>query len=117
MPFTNFEAYESFLYTLPETETSVLLSTLALVRRGHAVATVRGGLYFAMEIRLIVREQLLALPKIEITDYGYEVWCNDDLLYWYDSQPHPNHPDLASTHPHHSTFPPTSNTTASQRPA
>jgi hypothetical protein len=24
-----------------------------------------------------------------------------EKLYWYDSFPHPNHPTLASTHPHH----------------
>ncbi|OQY28380.1 MAG: hypothetical protein B6I38_09255 [Anaerolineaceae bacterium 4572_5.1] len=22
-------------------------------------------------------------------------------MYWYDSQPHPDNPELASTHPHH----------------
>lgn len=106
MPFTRFEAYEQFLYALPEGQASVLHSTLVLIRRGHAVATVRGEIHFAMNIRLVVREQLLALPRIEITDYGYEVWRKEELLYWYDSQPHPDHSDLASTHPHHKHVPP-----------
>lgn len=106
MPFTTLEAYEQFLYALPEAEASVVHSTLVLIRRGHAVATVRGELHFAMDIRLIVREQLLALARVEITDYGYEVWRKDELLYWYDSQPHPNDPGLASTHPHHKHVPP-----------
>jgi len=106
MLFTSFEAYEQFLYVLPEAEPSIMQSTLVLVRHGHAVATVRGELHFAMDIRLVVREQLLALPGIEITDYGYEVWRKDELLYWYDSQPHPNDPVLASTHPHHKHVPP-----------
>jgi len=26
--------------------------------------------------------------------------------YWYDSQPHPSDPELASTHPHHKHMPP-----------
>ena len=38
--------------------------------------------------------------------YGYEVWRNDEKLYWYDPQPHPNNPELASTHPHHKHIPP-----------
>lgn len=42
----------------------------------------------------------------EILDYGYEVWQGAEQLYWYDSQPHPNNPDLASTHPHHKHVPP-----------
>ncbi len=41
-----------------------------------------------------------------IVSYGYEVWRNADKLFWYDSQPHPNNPELASTHPHHKHIPP-----------
>jgi hypothetical protein len=32
----------------------------------------------------------------------YERFVYDkNVLYWYDSWPHPNDPSLASTHPHH----------------
>lgn len=37
---------------------------------------------------------------------GYEVWRGDEKLYWYDPQPHPNDPELQSTHPHHKHVPP-----------
>lgn len=37
----------------------------------------------------------------EILDYGYEVWREDEKLYWYDPQPHPADPLLAQTLPHH----------------
>jgi len=30
--------------------------------------------------------------------------CNAKL-FWYDPQPHPNDPDLQSTHPHHKHIP------------
>lgn len=30
----------------------------------------------------------------------------EDNGYWYDPQPHPNDPALASTHPHHKHIPP-----------
>jgi len=36
-----------------------------------------------------------------IESYGYEVWRNQEKLYWYDPQPHPHEPSLQSTHPHH----------------
>ena len=38
--------------------------------------------------------------------YGYEVWKDNNLLYWYDSQPHPNVPELQINHPHHKHIPP-----------
>jgi len=40
------------------------------------------------------------LPLV-IDWYGYEVWQGKEKMYWYDSQPHPDNPELASTHPHH----------------
>jgi len=42
----------------------------------------------------------------QIRGYSYEVWYGDEQLYWYDSQPHPDDPSLASTHPHHKHIPP-----------
>jgi hypothetical protein len=41
-----------------------------------------------------------------IIGYSYEVWRGAEELYWYDSQPHPNDPTLASTDPHHKHVPP-----------
>ncbi len=36
-----------------------------------------------------------------IDEYGYEVWCGQDKLFWYDAQPHANDPALQRTYPHH----------------
>jgi hypothetical protein len=41
-----------------------------------------------------------------IEDYGYELWYGSEKIAWYDSQPHPDDPTLASTHPHHKHIPP-----------
>jgi len=41
-----------------------------------------------------------------IDAYSNEIWRSKELLYWYDSQPHPNNPSLQSTHPHHKHIPP-----------
>ncbi len=41
-----------------------------------------------------------------IDSYSYDVFQADLQIYWYDSQPHPHIPDLASTDPHHKHIPP-----------
>ena len=41
-----------------------------------------------------------------ITSYGYEVYRDNEKLYWYDDFPHPNDASLASTPPHHKHIPP-----------
>jgi hypothetical protein len=66
-----------------------------------------GDLFFDHQIRIAVRERVLShrLPAV-IDWYGYEVWQDNEKLYWYDSQPHPNDPALQSTHPHHKHIPP-----------
>jgi len=82
-------------------------STVTFVRRGASLARVAGELYFADDIRLVIRERLVydRMP-VMIDSYGYEVWKGEEKLYWYDSQPHPGEPSLQSTHPHHKHVPP-----------
>ncbi len=106
-PFRTPEDYELFLYTLTEKFPSIRSSTVVFIRRGATLARVAGELYFTRDIRLVVRERVLyhQLP-LALDWYGYEVWHGEEKLYWYDSQPHPNNPDLASTHPHHKHIPP-----------
>jgi hypothetical protein len=106
-PFRAPEDYELFLYTLTEQFPLVCSSTVIFIRRGATLARVAGEVYFERDIRLVVRERILyhRLP-IVIDWYGYEVWQGEEKLYWYDSQPHPDDPKLASTHPHHKHIPP-----------
>lgn len=105
--FRTSEDYELFLYTLTEQFLSIHRSTMTFVRRGATLARVAGELFFEYGFRLVVRERLTHHPlPLHLDEYGYEVWRGDEKLYWYDSQPHPNHPDLQSTHPHHKHIPP-----------
>jgi hypothetical protein len=106
-PFRTPEDYELFLYTLTERFPSIQRSTLTFVRRGHSLARVSGEIFFARNIRLVIRERLVfdRFP-ILIDGYGYEAWMGEEKLYWYDPQPHPNEPSLQSTHPHHKHVPP-----------
>jgi uncharacterized protein DUF6516 len=106
-PLRTPEDYELFLYTLRERFPSVQDSTLNFVRRGSSLARVTGEVLFDRGLRLVVRERVLfqRLPVV-IEGYGYEVWRDNEKLYWYDSQPHPGEPALQSTHPHHKHVPP-----------
>jgi len=106
-PLRNAEDYELFIYTLPEHFPSVCCSTLTFVRKGISLARVAGNVCFEYGIKLAVRERIVydRLPAV-IDWYGYEVWENNEKLYWYDSQPHPDDITLLSTHPHHKHIPP-----------
>ena len=106
-PLRTPEDYELFLYTLPENYPSIRRSTLVLSRRGKTLARVAGEIYLDRGFRIVIRERLVfeRLPAL-IDGYGYEVWQGEDKLYWYDPQPHPDDPGLASTFPHHKHIPP-----------
>ncbi len=99
--------YELFIYALQDDHAFIQASTLTVVRQASNVATVEGSLFFPNELRLHIMELVrFDLNPPRLTRYGYEVWRGDEKLYWYDSQPHPNDPTLASTHPHHKHVPP-----------
>jgi hypothetical protein len=80
---------------------------LVVIRRGKRVAVLKGELSFEQGYRVTVQERLsFDTGAVEIEFYGYELWHNADKIAWYDAQPHPNDPKLASTHPHHKHIPP-----------
>lgn len=101
-PLRTSEDYELFLYTLSDKFSSICNSTITFARKGISLARVSGELSFDHSIKLVVRERILynRLPAI-IDWYGYEVWQENQKLYWYDSQPHPDKITLQNNHPHH----------------
>jgi len=105
--FRTVEDYELFLYSLPEHYPSIRRSSLTLIRRGATLGRVTGEIEFEQGYKAVIRERLVfdGLP-ISIDSYGYEIWCGSDKLCWYDSQPHPDDPNLQATHPHHKHIPP-----------
>jgi hypothetical protein len=64
-----------------------------------------GHIEFNQDVVLRVYERL-DFARQRIMAYSYEVWQDQQQLYWYDPAPHPNDPSLASTHPHHKHVPP-----------
>jgi hypothetical protein len=99
--FPSLPEYEQFVYTLQERYPSIRRSTLTVIRRGTITARLTGELEIG-DYRIFVREKLFFVGKTgRIIRYGYEVWRGSTKLYWYDSQGHPNDPNLASTDPHH----------------
>jgi len=106
-PLQSLAEYELFIYTLQQSYPSIRRSTLVVIRRGTIAAAVLGEIELVQGLRLVVSERLSFLRQPgSIMDYGYEVWQGVKQLYWYDSQPHPDNPTLASTHPHHKHVPP-----------
>lgn len=105
-PLQSLPEYEQFVYTLQRRYSSIRRSTLTIIRRGRAVARLKGELEIG-DCRLVIREKLsFADEPGQIINYGYEVWRGNKKLYWYDPQAHPNDPALAATYPHHKHIPP-----------
>jgi hypothetical protein len=106
-PLQSLPEYEQFVYTLQQRYASIRQSSLTVIRRGATLARVAGTIELVGGYRLVVREKLsFAEDAGTIAGYGYEVWQGEQILYWYDSQPHPNEPSLAETLPHHKHIPP-----------
>lgn len=99
-PLASVESYENFVYSLQQTFPQIKVSTLVVKRSGRLFAELSGQIVFDYNLRIFVRERLDFKNHV-IKGYGYEVWRGGEKLYWYDSQEHPNDPNLASTHPHH----------------
>lgn len=100
-PFQSLHDYEEFVYTLEQTFPVIESSSLVVIRRGKRVAMLQGELTFAYGYRVVIKERLSYDVTVIIEEYGYELWHSTEKIAWYDSQPHPNDPNLASTHPHH----------------
>lgn len=92
--------YERLVYTLQQAYPSIERSTLVVVRHGPNVAELRGSLEFPGDVLLEAWEDLNFARKV-IQAYSYAVERSGERLYWYDPQPHPQDPSLASTFPHH----------------
>ena len=105
MPTFSRADYESLLYSLTERHPEVASSSLRLYTNSATTAFVRGSVHFHNGLELRVFEYL-DLTDGELLDYNYTVLRGEDRVRWYDAQPHPELPELASTFPHHRHEPP-----------
>jgi hypothetical protein len=92
--------YERLLYTLPQSYTQVKSSSLHFFTTSRSAGLVKGSVWFHSGLELRVQE-LVDFSDGEILDYSYTVFRGEECIRWYDPQPHPETPELASTFPHH----------------
>jgi len=84
---------------------SVERSTVIVWPESPYTGIAEGEVFFRSGFRLRLRQELDFQARL-ITSYGYEVYKEDQRLYWYDDFPHPNDETLATTFPHHKHLPP-----------
>jgi len=96
--------YSNFIAELLDRPT-VDHSTIVIWSDSPYTGIAAGEVFFSDNLRLRMREELDFEAGL-ITSYGYEVYRQNQRLFWYDDFPHPNDPTLASTFPHHKHIPP-----------
>lgn len=101
----SFADYTAFLYSLPQHYPAVATSTLQIYKQSASTAFVRGSIYLHGGLELQVFEYLDTIDG-QVLEYSYTMLHGGDRIRWYDPQPHPELPELASTFPHHLHEPP-----------
>ena len=105
MSFPSRPEYESLIYGLLDAYPEVIGSTLRLYSTSALTAIVEGQVQLANGLKLRVVEAL-DFKTGHIQRYSYTVFRAGEKVRWYDSEPHPEDPILASTFPHHLHEPP-----------
>jgi hypothetical protein len=100
MGFPSQADYELLIYTVPQRYPEVISSSLHLYTTSRGTAVVRGSVRFRNGLALRVSE-IVDFVAGQISDYSYIIFRGEERIRWYDPQPHPEIPDLASTFPHH----------------
>lgn len=104
-PLESFADYSQFSYALLADRESILSHTLAVYTSSQTIGITRGEIKFRSGHTLHIFEQI-DFVRHNILKYFYELELAEDRLWWYDPMPHPNIPELQSTHPHHKHIPP-----------
>ena len=99
-PLDAYAEYARFIYDLLVGRATVECHTLAVYTTSQTVGITRGHIVFRSGYMLRVFEQIDFVTH-RILKYVYEVSYQGERLWWYDPMPHPDIPDLQSTHPHH----------------
>ncbi|MDW7680435.1 MAG: DUF6516 family protein [bacterium] len=102
----NRESYQQLIYRIAELSKHIRYSDLVTIPVGKNLCVIKGNIYFNNSIRLKLKDALDFSLEEWITGYSYTVYQNEEKLYWYGSQGHPDDPDLQATHAHHKHTPP-----------
>ena len=103
-PLHSLADYSEFIVTTLDRPT-VRRSTLVAWSTSSYTGVAEGEVLFEEGLRLRVLEEL-DFDVALITGYSYEVYQNEEKIFWYDDFPHPDDPTLVATHPHHKPVPP-----------
>ncbi len=97
--------YEHYLYTLLPQHRQVDHCTLRLFTNSATTAVVRGQIELTNGLTVRVFE-FLDLADETFLEYSYAIYDSEEIIRWYDAQPHPENPALKPTFPHHYHSPP-----------
>jgi hypothetical protein len=101
----SYAQYAQLIYATLADRPTVASHTLAVYTISQTVGMTRGQVIFRSGHVLQVFEQIDFVSG-RILNYFYELTYEGEGLWWYDSMPHPDVPELQSTHPHHKHTPP-----------
>lgn len=100
MTFSSISEYEYFVYSLQDKYPIIETSKLVVIPKGKSLALIKGNILFPEKMRLEIKE-LVDFLQSKILRYSYEVFRNDEKIYWYDPQPHLEEATLLKNFPHH----------------
>jgi hypothetical protein len=103
-PLGSLAAYSGFIAESLDRSTASR-STVTVWSASSYTGIAEDEVFFALGVRLRLREEIDFEAGL-ITAYGYEVYRDEEKLYWYNDFPHPNDAALAPTYPHHKHIPP-----------
>ncbi len=101
----SYAEYARLIYSLLTDRPSLESHTVAVYTVSQTIGTTRGQIVYRSGHVLHVFEQIDFVSH-RILNYFYELTCRGETLWWYDPMPHPDIPELQSTHPHHKHVPP-----------
>jgi len=99
------QSYSHYVYSLQERHPQIQQLRLSLYTTGTTDGILKGEIRFLGDIVLHVME-IVDFTAGVLETYSYTVRRGQEVLYWYDPQPHPESTALASTFPHHKHVPP-----------
>ncbi len=94
------EEYAHFVYALEQTYPAIERLSLTFFTISSLEGRLKGEIVFRDQVVLRIAETI-DFVEGRLQRYSYQVRRSDQVLYWYDPQPHPGDPTLSSTFPHH----------------
>ncbi len=105
MTLDSVQDYSRYVYGLQEKHPQIQQLRLSLYTTGTTDGILKGEIRFSNNIVLHVVEIIDFVAGV-LETYSYTIKRDQDTLYWYDPQPHPENLALKVSFPHHKHVPP-----------